>query len=104
TKLFGIPWMHRPGLRFGKPLYFNQYLGAGNDREVLRWITDEVMNAIMELSGQTYVDAYAASVKAAAAEGRELDAPVVARPGLGNRVPPPPVSPVPRPEAADRGR
>ncbi|GAB3762130.1 lysophospholipid acyltransferase family protein [Microlunatus parietis] len=88
TKLFGIPWMHRPGLRFGKPLRFDQYAAAGNDREVLRWITDEVMNSIMELSGQVYVDAYAASVKSAEEEGRELKAPVLERPGAGGRVPP----------------
>ncbi|WP_152361664.1 lysophospholipid acyltransferase family protein [Microlunatus speluncae] len=94
-----IPWMHRPGLRFGKPMYFTQYEGAGNDREVLRWITDEVMNAIMELSGQTYVDAYAGSVKAAAAEGRELTALVKSRPGEGNRVPPVPADDSQRPDA-----
>ncbi|MFC7620748.1 lysophospholipid acyltransferase family protein [Microlunatus sp. GCM10028923] len=90
TRLFRIPWMHRPGLRFGKPLRFDQYAGAGNDREVLRWITDEVMNSIMELSGQEYVDAYAASVKSAEEEGREFNAVVKDRPGAGNRVPPVP--------------
>lgn len=104
TKRLRIPWMHRPGLRFGKPLYFNQYAGAGNDREVLRWITDEVMNAIMELSGQTYVDAYASSVKGAAADGRELPAPIMPRPGAGNRVPPVPPAPAPPHQDADRGR
>lgn len=101
---FRIPWMRRPGLRFGKPLHFNQYAGAGNDREVLRYITDEVMNAIMELSGQTYVDAYASSVKAATTEGRELAAPIRPRPGLGNRVPPVPPAPAARREDADQGR
>ena len=67
--------MQRPGLiRIGKPLDFSRYAGAGNDREVLRWITDEIMDAVMQLSGQTYVDAYGASVKDGPAEGRELPA------------------------------
>jgi 1-acyl-sn-glycerol-3-phosphate acyltransferase len=30
---------------------------------VLRWVTDEVMAAIQQLTGQVYVDAYATSVK-----------------------------------------
>ena len=62
--------MRRPGIRIGKPLDFTAYAGAGNDRDVLRWVTDEIMNAVMELSGQTYVDAYGSSVKEALEEGR----------------------------------
>ena len=80
----------RPIVRFGKPLDFSRYSGSGNDRAVLRWVTDEIMNAVMELTGQTYVDAYASSVKEAAAEGREIAAPVVSRPGAGRPVPPNP--------------
>lgn len=100
TRLFRLPWMNRPGLRFGQPLRFDQYAAAGNDREVLRWITDEVMNAIMELSGQEYVDAYAASVKSAEEEGREFKTVVKERPGAGNRVPPPPADrPAPEPDS-----
>jgi 1-acyl-sn-glycerol-3-phosphate acyltransferase len=84
----GIPRLRRPGLRIGKPLDFSAYRGAGNDRDTLRWITDQVMNAIMELSGQTYVDAYVSAVKAGLRTGRPVDAPVVARPGLGRPAPP----------------
>ena len=90
TRLFKIPLMRRPGVRIGKPLDFSRYSGSGNDRTVLRWVTDEIMNAVMELTGQTYVDAYASSVKEAAAEGRELAAPVVSRPGAGRPIPPSP--------------
>jgi 1-acyl-sn-glycerol-3-phosphate acyltransferase len=35
-------------------------------------MTDEIMYTLMELSGQTYVDTYAASVKERAAQGREM--------------------------------
>ncbi len=60
-----IPKVMRPGIRFGKPLDFSRYEGMENDRHVLRSVTDEIMYALMELSGQEYVDVYAASVKAA---------------------------------------
>ncbi len=90
TKLFKIPLMRRPGVRIGRPLDFSRYAKAGNEREVLRWVTDEIMNAVMELTGQTYVDAYASSVKDALAQGREIAMPVVSRPGAGRPIPPPP--------------
>ncbi|WP_018654832.1 lysophospholipid acyltransferase family protein [Actinomadura flavalba] len=54
----------RPGVRFGAPLDFSRYYGQEDDREVLRKITDEIMQAIQGLSGQEYVDRYAAEVKA----------------------------------------
>ena len=49
----------RPGVRFGKPLDFSRYYGLEEDRIVLRAMTDEIMYAIMKLSGQEYVDKYA---------------------------------------------
>ena len=56
-------------VKFGEPLDFSRYEGLGGDRFVERSITDEVMYALMELSGQEYVDVYAAKVK----EGRTGD-------------------------------
>ena len=53
----------RPGVRFGEPLDFSRYDGLAGDRFVERSITDEIMYALMELSGQEYVDVYAAKVK-----------------------------------------
>ncbi|GAA3149147.1 lysophospholipid acyltransferase family protein [Planomonospora alba] len=58
----------RPGVRFGEPLDFSRYYGMEEDRLVLRAVTDEIMYALMELSGQEYVDKYAASAKAEAAQ------------------------------------
>ncbi|GAT64929.1 1-acyl-sn-glycerol-3-phosphate acyltransferase [Planomonospora sphaerica] len=58
----------RPGVRFGKPLDFSRYYGMEEDRLVLRAVTDEIMYALMELGGQEYVDKYAASAKAEAAQ------------------------------------
>jgi 1-acyl-sn-glycerol-3-phosphate acyltransferase len=49
----------RPGVIFGEPMDFSQYAGRASDRDVLRVVTDEIMQAIQKLSGQVYVDAYA---------------------------------------------
>src|SRR5262245_45068081 len=54
----------RPGVRFGKPLDFSRYYGMENDKLVLRAVTDEIIYEIMKLSGQEYVDQYAARHKA----------------------------------------
>ena len=89
----GIPRLVRPGIRIGRPMHFSRYRGAGNDRDTLRWITDELMNAIMELSGQTYVDTYVSAVKAELRRGvpiDQIDVPVLLRPGYGKPVPPVP--------------
>lgn len=53
----------RPLVRFGEPLDFSRYAGLENDRYILRSVTDEIMYQIMELSGQEYVDKYAARAK-----------------------------------------
>ena len=58
------PKIRRVGIRFGEPLEFGRYEGLENDRFVLRSVTDEVMYALMELSGQEYVDMYASRAKA----------------------------------------
>jgi 1-acyl-sn-glycerol-3-phosphate acyltransferase len=58
----------RPMVRFGKPLDFSRYEGLANDRFILRSATDEIMYEIMRLSGQEYVDMYAARAKALAKE------------------------------------
>ena len=47
----------------GEPLDFSRYEGLAGDRFVERSITDEIMYALMELSGQEYVDIYAAKAK-----------------------------------------
>jgi len=53
----------RPGVKFGEPLDFSRYYGLEDDRIVLRAMTDEIMYAIMKLSGQEYVDKYAQRTK-----------------------------------------
>jgi 1-acyl-sn-glycerol-3-phosphate acyltransferase len=58
-----VPNIRQVGVRIGKPLDFSRYYGMEADRFVLRSITDEIMYELMELSGQEYVDVYAATMK-----------------------------------------
>lgn len=79
-----VKTIRRPGIRIGRPLDFSAYAGAaGNNRDVLRYVTDEIMYAVMQLTGQTYVDAYGSSVKEAMEQGRDFPARVADRPGTG---------------------
>lgn len=57
------PNVRRVGLRIGKPLDFSRYEGLEDDRFVLRSMTDEILYELMMLSGQEYVDTYAAKAK-----------------------------------------
>jgi 1-acyl-sn-glycerol-3-phosphate acyltransferase len=58
-----VPNIRRIGMIFGEPLDFSRYYGMEDDRLVQRSVTDEIMYALMRLSGQEYVDEYAAAVK-----------------------------------------
>ena len=50
-------------VRFGQPLDLSRYHGRQRDPFALRAATDELMFEIMMLTGQEYVDEYAAKVK-----------------------------------------
>lgn len=66
-----VPKLMRPGIRIGAPLDFSRYQGMDNDRFIQRAVTDEVMYAILKLSGQEYVDIYATAAKRAIAEAEK---------------------------------
>lgn len=53
----------RVTVRFGKPMDFSRFEGLADNRFIERAVTDEVIYELMGLSGQEYVDIYAASVK-----------------------------------------
>lgn len=63
-----VPRIKRVTIRFGEPLDFSRYAGMENQKAAVRAVTDEIMYAILGLSGQEYVDEYAVKVKAAQAE------------------------------------
>ncbi|MFG2602082.1 lysophospholipid acyltransferase family protein [Streptomyces sp. NPDC048514] len=58
-----VPRIRPVAIRFGEALDFSRYAGMENEKTVLRAVTDEIMYAILALSGQEYVDEYAAVVK-----------------------------------------
>ena len=60
-------------MSIGKPLDFSRYEGMERDRFVLRSVTDEIMYALMELSGQEYVDMYAEKAKELIKAGESVD-------------------------------
>ena len=53
----------RVTVRFGKPMDFSRFDGMADNRFIERAVTDEVIYELMGLSGQEYVDIYAASLK-----------------------------------------
>src|SRR5262249_42204840 len=53
----------RVTVRFGKPMDFSRFEGLAGNRFIERAVTDEVIYELMGLSGQEYVDIYAASIK-----------------------------------------
>jgi 1-acyl-sn-glycerol-3-phosphate acyltransferase len=71
-----LPRIRRVRMKIGRPLDFSRYEGLAGDRFVERSMTDEIMYELMELSGQEYVDVYAAKVKAQAAAAAPDPAPM----------------------------
>jgi 1-acyl-sn-glycerol-3-phosphate acyltransferase len=53
----------RVQVKFGKPMDFGRFEGLAGNRFIERAVIDEVMYELMRLSGQEYVDLYAADVK-----------------------------------------
>jgi 1-acyl-sn-glycerol-3-phosphate acyltransferase len=65
-----LPKLSPVTIRFGEPLDFSRFAGMAHQKTVLRAVTDEIMYSVLRLSGQEYVDQYAADVKAGKAMGR----------------------------------
>lgn len=94
-KRLGIPWATDPRVTYGEPLDFSDLAWGENDRVALRWVTDEIMAAIQAITGQTYVDAYATSVKYGGMSEEEAQRRIKPRPGGGPRPTQPPPTPGP---------
>lgn len=82
---FGIPWAKRPVVVIGKPLEFPEFAHTPGNTKVLRWVTDEVMAAIQQLTGQEYVDVYGTRVKTGDLKDKGGDDFVLPRPGGGDK-------------------
>ncbi|MGY4708986.1 lysophospholipid acyltransferase family protein [Mycolicibacterium sp. CBM1] len=70
----------RVTVRFGKPMDFSRFDGLAGNRFIERAVIDEVIYELMKLSGQEYVDIYAAALKNA-------DTPADATPGAPGQPP-----------------
>ena len=81
-----MPKLMRPGIRIGRPLDFSRYYGMEDDRLIQRSVTDEIMYELMRLSGQEYVDEYAAVVKLRLA-GKATEVPEDGPAGTGPAAP-----------------
>ncbi|MFE5619334.1 lysophospholipid acyltransferase family protein [Streptomyces sp. NPDC056463] len=69
-----VPRVKRVTIRFGEPLDFSRFAGMEGEKAAVRAVTDEIMYEILALSGQEYVDDYAAKVKAAEQEAKAAEA------------------------------
>jgi 1-acyl-sn-glycerol-3-phosphate acyltransferase len=58
-----VPSRSPIGVRIGPPVQISAYAGRQDDREALRELTDAIMAAIQDLSGQEYVDRDSAQYK-----------------------------------------
>jgi 1-acyl-sn-glycerol-3-phosphate acyltransferase len=66
-----VPRLAPVAVRFGPPLDLRRYDGRKRDARLFREMTDDIMRAIQDLSGQEYVDIYATTVKEELAAARE---------------------------------
>ena len=81
-----MPNIRRIGMIFGEPLDFSRYYGMEDDRLIQRSVTDEIMYDLLRLSGQEYVDEYAAVVKLRLA-GKATEVPEEGPAGTGPAAP-----------------
>lgn len=84
----GIPTMTDARIVIGDPIDFSAWSGQDNDQKVLRWVTNEVMGAIQQLTGQTYVDVYASRVKRGDLRNADTSRFVLDHPNQRQPVPP----------------
>lgn len=64
-----VPKVRRVEMIFGEPMYFS---GDSSDQELLRKITDQVMNKIQEMSKQEFVPIYASDAKELITQGKKI--------------------------------
>ncbi|MCL2315851.1 MAG: 1-acyl-sn-glycerol-3-phosphate acyltransferase [Actinomycetia bacterium] len=79
----GLPSLRTAKAVFGPPLDFSAWQGRGGEPEVLRRVTDDIMRAIQQITGQEYVDVYANRVKGGELTPDEVERHVLPHPGAG---------------------
>ena len=84
----GLPTMKGARIVIGAPLDYTPWRGQADSVRVLRWVTDDVMAHIQQLSGQEYVNVYASRVKYGNLKGKDLTGHLRARADEGLEAPP----------------
>ncbi len=74
---------------------FRDWAAQDNDHRVLRWVTNEVMGGIQQITGQTYVDVYASRVKRGDLKDADLGPYTLSHPNQGQQAPTRTVDPEP---------
>jgi 1-acyl-sn-glycerol-3-phosphate acyltransferase len=64
-----IPRPTKVGVKFGPPLTFEEYKGQAGKAKARRAVTDQIVSAIQNLSGQEYVPHYAPKRESGADDG-----------------------------------
>src|SRR5262249_52341947 len=64
-----VPRLAPVAVRFGPPMDLDRYADRKRDARLYREMTDDIMRAIQDLSGQEYVDVYASTYKEELAAG-----------------------------------
>lgn len=70
-----VPRLGPVEVRVGKPLTFSEHAATGAPARARRAVTDEVMRAVQELSGQKYVPIYASARKEELAAAKRAGSP-----------------------------
>lgn len=78
-----LPHRGAVSVTYGEPLDLSAYAGLERDAAAVRTASDQVMDAIMRLSGQEYADVYAADVKAGAPAPATSSGPLAPRRASG---------------------
>lgn len=76
----------RVTVKFGKPMDFSRFDGLSGNHFIERAVIDEVMYELMDLSGQEYVDLYAASIKDGTADDADGES-ETPKPSKATRIP-----------------
>lgn len=84
----GLPTMKNARIVIGEPVDYSAWRGQCEDSRALRWITDDVMARVQQLTGQAYVDVYATRVKRGNLRGADLSSYLKATPTTGVERPP----------------
>lgn len=78
----GLPTMKNAKIVIGKPLDYSRFHDFRNNIKVGRWVTNDIMAHIQEVTGQEYVDVYLSAVKRGKLSGEALEKHVKETPSL----------------------